>query len=214
MVDGGYEHLERRLVVAARSRHMLHDGLEEWDEVRPRVVEIHGGGAVARRGVHYRRVELRIVGLELDEEIEHLVVHAERVRARPVDLVDDHDRDAPQRQRLAQHEARLRHRSVERVHYEQDPVHHTQDTLHLATEVSVSGRIYDVDLDTVPSNCCILGEDRDPAFALERIRIHDTLGDHLIIPERSALAKHLVHECGLPVIYVGDDSNIANFHSP
>ena len=108
--------------------------------------------AVARRGVDDRRVELRLVGLELDEQVEHLVVHAHRIGARPIDLVDDDDRRAAERERLAQHEARLRHRAVERVDDEQHAVHHAQDALDLAAEVGVARRVDDVDLRAVPAD--------------------------------------------------------------
>src|SRR3712207_7039548 len=58
---------------------------------------------------------------------QHLVVHPRGVRAGAVDLVDDDDRGAAERERLPQHEARLRHRAVERVDDKEHAVDHAED---------------------------------------------------------------------------------------
>ena len=150
VVDRRDEHLERTRRVARRRRHLGDDRLEERREILERLVHVHRRRAVARRNVDDRRVELRRVGLELDEQVEHFVVHAERIGAGAVDLVDDDDRRASQRERFAQHEARLRHRTVERVDDEQHAVDHAQDALDLAAEIGVARRVDDVDLGAVP----------------------------------------------------------------
>ena len=131
--------------------------------------------AIARRHVDDRRVELRLVGLELDEEIEHLVVDAQRIGAGTIDLVDHDDRRSAERERLAQHEARLRHRTVERVDDEQHAVHHAQNALDLAAEIGVARRVDDVDLGAVPVDGGVLGENGDAALALERVGVHHSL---------------------------------------
>ena len=59
----------------------------------------------------------------------------------------------------------------------------------------------------------VLGENGDPALALERIRIHHALCDDLIFAERAGLAKHLVDQRRLAVIDVRDDGDITNLHS-
>ena len=69
---------------------------------------------------------------------EHFVVHAQRIGAGAIDLVDDDDGGAAELERLAQHEARLRHRAVERIDDQQHAVDHAQDALHLAAEVGVA----------------------------------------------------------------------------
>ena len=51
-------------------------------EILQRLVHVHRRRAVARRDVDDRRVELRGVGLELDEQVEHFVVHAQSDRRR------------------------------------------------------------------------------------------------------------------------------------
>ncbi len=115
-----------------------------------------------------------------------------------------------ERERLAEHEARLRHRSVERIDDEQNAVDHAQNALDLATEVGVAGRVDDVDLGPVPAHRRVLGQDRDSALALERIGIHHALDDDLIIAECAGLPEHLVHERSLAVIDVRDDGDVSD----
>ena len=58
------------------------DRVEQRREIDRRGVHVHRRDAFARRRVDDRRVELRLVGLELDEQVEHFVVDAHRVGAR------------------------------------------------------------------------------------------------------------------------------------
>ncbi len=85
-----------------------------------------------------RELDLRLVGVEVEEELVHLVDDLLAARVRPVDLVDDeHDRQ-PRLERLAQHEARLRQRPFARVDEQEDAVDHRQPPLDLAAEVGVA----------------------------------------------------------------------------
>ncbi len=56
----------------------------------------------------------------------------------------------------------------------------------------------------------IFGQDRDAAFALELVGIHDPLGEGLIGAKGASLAQELIDEGGFAVIDVGDDSDVAN----
>src|SRR5258708_2084645 len=212
-VDRGDEHLERRRGITRRRRHLGHDGVEQGREVHGRDIHVHRRHTLARRRVDDGHVELRLVGLELDEEIEHLVVHAHGVRTRPVDLVDHHDGRAAELQRLAQDEPRLRHGAVEGVDHEEHAVDHAQNTLDLTAEIGVTRRVHDVDLGALPPDGRVLREDGDPALTLQWIGIHHALGDDLILAEGARLAEHLVHERGLAVIDVRNDGDVPNLHS-
>lgn len=136
----------------------------------------------------------------------------ERVGARAIDFVNDDDRLPSQREGLAEHKPRLRHRTVEGIHNEQHTVHHAQDTFHFATKVGVTGRVDDIEFRTVPTHGRVLARMVIP-LALERIRVHHTLGDDLILAERTGLAQHLVHQGGFPVVDVRDNCNVADVHS-
>jgi len=56
----------------------------------------------------------------------------------------------------------------------------------------------------------VLGKNRDAALAFQIVRVHDALGDGLVVAERAALAEHGVNQRGLAVIHVGDDGDVAN----
>ena len=121
------------------------------------------------------------------------------------------DSNPLERERFAEHEARLRHRTVERVHHEQHAVHHAQDALDLTSEVGVTGRIDDVDLGAVPANGCVLRQNGDAPLSLEGVGIHHTLDDDLILAKRTGLPEHFVDESSFAVIDVSDDCDVTNF---
>ncbi len=213
MVDRGDEHLERLIGREARRGHVIDDRLEERHEIGAGLVGVHCRDALARGGVHDRRVELLVVRFELEEQAEHLVMHAVRIGAGPVNFVYDDDRRAAERERFAQHEARLRHGAIEGVDHEQHAVHHAEDALHFAAEIGVTRGVDDIDLHAVPAHRRVLGEDRDATLALERVRVHHAFFDDLILAERPGLPEHFVHEGGFAVIDVSDDGDITDIHS-
>jgi hypothetical protein len=140
-------------------------------------------------------------------------VHAHRIGAGAVDLVDDHDGRATQRQRFGQHEPRLRHWPVERIDDEQHAVDHAKNALDLSAEIGVAGSVDDVDLGATPMNRSVLRENGDSPLALERVRIHHALLNDLIVAERTGLAEHLVHQRRLAVVDVRDNGDVTNLHS-
>ena len=56
----------------------------------------------------------------------------------------------------------------------------------------------------------VLGEDRDALLALEVHRVHDALGDVLVLAERAGLPEHRVDERRLAVVDVRDDRDVAD----
>ena len=67
----------------------------------------------------------------------------------------------------------------------------------------------DVDAVVVPADRRVLRQDRDAAFLLDRVRVHQALG--LLLPhvERAGLLQELVDQRRLAVIDVGDDGDVA-----
>jgi hypothetical protein len=59
-------------------------------------------------------------------------------------------------------------------------VDHLQHALDLAAEISVTGRVDDVDLHLAITNGGVLRHDRDTALALEIHRVHDAVA-HLFV---------------------------------
>ena len=197
------------LGVVARRRDRLEDRLEQRLEIRRELVRREPGPSRARVRVDDRELDLRVVGVEVEEELVHLVHDLRRPRVGAVDLVDDEDDRKLQLERLAQHEPRLRQRPLGRVDEQQHAVHHRQRALDLAAEVGVARRVDDVDLRLAVLHRRVLGEDRDPLLALEVHRVHDPLVDVLVLAEGAGLPEHRVDERRLAVVDVRDDRDVA-----
>src|SRR5690606_13666804 len=154
------------------------------------------------------------VGAQAVEQVEGLVQHPARARARAVDLVHDHDRLEAHRERLLGDEARLRHRAVHRVHQHQHRVDHRQHPLDLAAEVGVSGGVDDVDPPHLavlvgPADRRVLREDRDAALLLDVVAVHHPVRDDRTLIQGARLLEQLVNQGGLAMVDVGDDGDVA-----
>ncbi len=209
IVDGGDEHLERRVHVRLRRGDILENGIEQGLEIRPRHIRRVGCRAVAPRAEQHRGVELLGRGIEIHQKLEHLVHDLVDALVGAVDLVDDDDHAVPQLQRAGEDEARLRHGTLGGIDKEDDAVDHLQDTLYLAAEVGVARGIDDVDLGVAVADGGVLGKDGDAALALEIVRVHHAVHDLLIFAVHAALLEHFVNEGGLAVVNVGDDGDVA-----
>ena len=117
---------------------------------------------------------------ELVHQIESFVHDPVRARAGAVDFVDHDDGFQSQRERLARHKPRLRHRAFDRIDQQQHAVNHRQHALDLAAEVGVTGGVDDVDADAFVIHRGVLGQNGNAALTLEVVRVHDAL-DHLLI---------------------------------
>src|SRR5262249_54670758 len=202
--------LKRAVRVVSAHGHVFQYRPKERLHVRSGFPSLRGSPALQSRRIDDREVHLLLARPELVEEIERVIDDPIGARARAIDLVHHHDGLEPQRQRLAGYEARLRHRSFDRVHQQQHAVHHGQHALDLAAEIGVSGRIDDVDVRALVVDRAVLGQYRDAALALEIVRIHHALDEVLVGGEGTGLAQQLVDERGLAVIDVSDDRDVAN----
>ncbi len=165
--------------------------------------------ALACDGGHDLEVDVVIAGVEVDEQLVDLVEHLLRPGITTVDLVDDDDRRQIQRQRLLQHVAGLRQRAFRGVDQQQHTVDHGQGPLDLATEVGVAGGVDQVDLDALPRDRGRLGQDGDAPFALLVVGVHHPVDHRLVGSEGTGGAQQRVDECGLAVVDVGDQGNVA-----
>ena len=118
---------------------MIDDAVEERPEIVTSYAPVDRRCALFGVGVDDREIELRFRGIEIDEEIEDLVQHLRRPRIGAIDLVDHHNRWKAARERLAEHEARLRKWAFGRVNQQNDAVDHRQRALHFAAEICVPG---------------------------------------------------------------------------
>ena len=211
-VEVRHERLQRVALVVGGRRDALQDHVEQrlqvgLERVRVGVERGPAGLAVA---VDDRELDLALVGVQVEEELVHLVDDRLDARVRPVDLVDDEDHRQPRLERLAQHEARLRQRPLARVDEQEHAVDHRQPALDLAAEVGVARRVDDVDLRPAVADGRVLGEDRDALLALEVAGVEHALGHVLVRAEGAGLPEQRVDERGLAVVDVRDDGDVAD----
>ena len=209
-VEHGDPELQPHGRVEAGRRHRGQDRLEQRLQRLALDLEVGGGRARPGVGVEDRELELVLGGLQVDEQVVDLVQDLGRARVRAVDLVDDHDRRQPRLQRLLEHEAGLGQRALGGVHQQQHPVDQRQRALDLGAEVGVAGGVHDVDVDVLVVDGRVLGHDRDALLALQVHRVHDPLGDGLVLAEEPRLPEHGVDQGGLAVVDVGDDRNVTD----
>ncbi len=208
VVDGADQHLCAGLGISLRGGNVVHDGLEEGLHIGAVSVGIHGSHACLRRGVDKGAVQLRIVRVQLQEQLQHLVHHLIRPGLGAVYLVDAYDDRELQLQGLAEHELRLGHGALEGVHHQDDAVDHLQHPLHLAAEVRMARGVNDVDFSPFVQDGGIFGKDGDAPLAFDIIGVHDALRHVLAFAEHAALLQQLIHQSGLAVVYMGYDGDV------
>ena len=71
--------------------------------------------------------------------------------------------------------------------------------------------VHNVDLGVAILDGGVLGQNGDAAFTLQIVGVHDSLHRFLILAVDAALLEHLIHQCGLAVVDVGDDRHISQF---
>ena len=208
-VEVGHPGLQRRALGVGGRRDGGQHHVAQRGEVGALHVRLERCPTLAARAVHDREVELRVAGIEVDEQLVDLVDDLGDAGVGTVDLVDHEDHGHVVRERLAEHEAGLRQRALGGVDQEDDAVDHGERPLDLATEVGVAGRVDDVERDAAPDHRGVLGEDGDALLTLEVVRVHDAVGDRLVGAEGARLAQQGVDQRGLAVVDVGDDREVA-----
>ena len=213
VIDGGDQHLERSFRITLRCRDIVEDRLEERGHVRRLITDLLHGVAFLRGCEDKGAVQLLVGSIQVHQQFQRLIHNLIRASARAVDLVDADDERKVQGQRLLGDETGLRHRAFKCIYHKNDTVDHLQDTLNLATEVSVTGSIYNIDLRPVVGDGCVFGQNRDSSFTFDIAGVHDTFRDFLILTEHAALAQQAVDKSRLAVIDVCYDRNISYIFS-
>ena len=211
-VELGDHGLERLGGVALGSR----DGLEDRVEQGRQVGALLGHAdalhrpALAGHGGDDLEVDVLVTGVEVDEQLVHLVEDLVGAGVLAVDLVDDDDGRQVLGECLLQHVAGLRQGPLGGVDEQQHAVDHGERTLDLTAEVGVAGRVDQVDLGAFPGDRRGLGEDGDPALALLVVGVHDSIDHRLVGGECSGGTQQRVDERGLAVVDVGYERDVTN----
>ncbi len=189
---------------------MFDDGVEQRLQRGRRIFERRFGDAGLGVGIEHRKIELVDSGVEIDEQVVNFVEHFLRTRVLAIDLVDHDDGRQVRFERFREHVAGLRQRTFAGVDQQHDAVDDLERALDFAAEIAVARRIDDVDLDAAIADAGDLGEDGDAALALQIVRIHDAFDNGFVVAKDAALPQHGVDECGLAVVNVRDDGDVAN----
>ena len=211
--------LQRRFVVVLGGGDGIQDGGEQLGQIgsvgHVAISRARAGGAASLGGgIDDREIDLRLVGVEVEEKFVGLVNHIGDAGIGTVHLVDHHDDRQVLGQRLAQYEAGLGQWPLAGVDEQNHAVDHLQAALHLTAEIRVTGGVDDVDggglaVGRDMPDGRVLGQDRDALFPLQIHGVHHPVSEFLMGAEGPGLAQHGVHQCGLSMIDVGDDRDVA-----
>ncbi len=95
------------------------------------------------------------------------------------------------------------------VDEQQHAVHHFQYALDLSAEVGVTGGVDYIDLAAVIIHRSIFCHDRNTAFTLQVVRVHDPFLNLLIGPENAGLSEHAIEQRCLAMVDVGDNGDVS-----
>ena len=209
VVDGADQHLEGLVHIRLGSGDILQNSLKQRGEVGAHHVGRVGSGTLTAGAEQHGGIQLLRGGVQVHQQLQHLVDDLVDALIGAVDLVDHHDDPMAQLQSLGEHEAGLGHGAFSGVYQQDNAVDHLQNTLHLAAEVGVARGVHHVDLHVLIADGGVLGQNRNAALTLQVAGVHDTVHDLLIFPVSAALLQHLVHQGGLAVVNVGDDGYVS-----
>ena len=209
VVHRGHQHLEGSLGVALGRLDGAQQGVEQGDQVGAGYIGVKACSAVTAAAEQHGAVQLLVGSAQVHQQVEDLVDDFLDAGIGTVDLVDGDHKAQILLQSLLQHETGLGHAALSSVHQQQNAVDHLQHALDLAAEVGVARGIDDIDLDALVAAGAVLGQNGDAALTLDVTAVHDTLSHSLIVAESAALAQQGVHQRGLAVVNVSDDSDIA-----
>ena len=211
VVDGGDQHLEGGVQIHLRGGDVVQNGFKQGFQVSPRLIGVlrrhPGPGGTEQNG----RIQLFVGGIQIHEQLQHLVNDLVNPLVGPVNLVDHHNHPMSQLQSPAEHEAGLGHGALRRIHQQDDSVDHLEDALYLTAKVGVARRVHNVDFGIFIGNGGVFGQDRNPPFPLQVAGVHHPLHYGLVVSVHAALLEHGVHQGGFAVVNVGNNGDISQF---
>ena len=209
IVDGGDQHLEGGVRVHIGSGDIIQNGVEQRLKISACRVGGVGSRALTPRAEQHGRVELVLGGIQIQQQLQHLVHNLVDALVGTVDLVDHYDHPVAQLQGLAQNKAGLGHGAFRRVHQQNNAVHHFQNAFHFAAEVRMARGVHNIDLRAFIMDGGVFGQDRDAAFPFQIVGIHHAVHHGLVFAVDTALLEHLIHQRRFAVVDVGNDSDIS-----
>ena len=213
VVDGADQYLGSGFRISLRSGDVVDDSLEQRSHILRLIVQAAHCIACFRRSENERAVQLLVGSVQIHEQLQNFVYHLSRTGLWSVNLIDTDDNRKVQLQGLTEHELGLGHSAFKRVNHQNNAVYHFQNSLHLAAEIRMARGVDDIDFYILISNCRVLGQNGDASLTLNIAGVHDTLRHLLVGAEYAALLQKLVYQCGLTMVYMGNNRNISDIFS-
>ncbi len=151
-----------------------------------------------------------VIGTEFVEQIKNLVDYPVRTCAFAVNFIDDHNWIKTTGKGFLRDKARLRHRAIDGINQQENAIHHRQHTFNFTAEVGMPGGINDIDVIVFPVDGGVFGENGNTTLALLIIGIHYPFDLFAAGLQRTGLLQEFINQCGLAMIDVRDNGDIAN----
>jgi hypothetical protein len=152
-----------------------------------------------------------LVGIKVKKELVDLVKNFFGTSVATVDLVENDNGGQPSGEGLRQHVSGLWERPFSGVDEEDDTVHHCQRPFYLATKIGMARGVDEIDVDPVPVHGGSLSKNRDSAFALLIVGVHDSVDDGGVVTKRTGGSEERIDESRLAMVDVGDKGNVAKW---
>ena len=111
---------------------------------------------------------------------------------------------------MSKHKSRLWHRAFSGINKQKSTICHLEHPLNLAAKISVTRRINDVDLGFLIFNGNVFCQNGNSAFTLLIVGVQNTFLNLLVFTEGVCCLQHLVNQCCLTVVNVGNDGNVSD----
>ena len=170
VVQRSHQHLRRAFQLLG-SRDVLQNAVQQGADVVGLFLPVGAHPVVLCRTVDDGEVQLVFGGVQAEHQVEHHFVHLFGAAVGLIDLVHHHDGFQTYLQRFLQHEAGLRHGTLEGIHQQDAAVRHVEHTLHFAAEVAVSRSINNVNLGVFVVDGNVLRENRYASLAFQVVVI-------------------------------------------
>src|SRR3972149_5228429 len=204
-----HQELKATMGIATGRRNVLKDGFEEGHHALGLVSKVGKGVTGLGGSIEDRKVQLLGICGKLQEKVLYHIGHLCRAGRRAVYLIDDHNGFESLLESVTQHKSGLRHRAIHSVDDQEASIGHVEHPFHLATKIGMAWGIYDVDLYPLISDSRILGQNGNALFPLQLITVEDEVANLLVLAKDMALLEHGIHQGGLAMVNVSNDSNVS-----
>ena len=149
-IHAAHQHFERCFCILLGWRNMIHNQIEERRQILSFLFQILFCDSIDTYSIQNREVQLFIIGIERYKQIKNHVQNLIRPCILAVNFIDENDGPVSQSQRFSKYKLGLWKRAFCSVHQQNHPVYHFQNPFHLASKISVTRRVHNIDFGIIP----------------------------------------------------------------